>query len=435
MKNRDFNNPRLAAVKAIAEVLDQGKNLADAKSLDLPEDSRDKALAKHLVYGVMRWRSALEWIASGLLKRPLKQRDQDIQRLLLIGILQLWQEQAAEHAAVHETAECARTLGKPWAVAVINAVLRRFQRERQAWLIKLESEPARYAHPDWLLQSLQQDWPEQWQDIVRANNRQAAMWLRVNRAAMMREEAMQRLEAAGFSVTAHPVAADAIRVEPAAQVSDIPGFTEGGISVQDPAAQLAVDLLDVQPGQRVLDACAAPGGKTCHILERTPGACLTAIDLDEARLERLRENFRRQGFECRLVAADATAPEDWWDGTPFRRILLDTPCSATGVIRRHPEIKWLRQAAQVSAAVRLQARLLLRLWPLLEAGGMLVYATCSVLKDENSRQISDFVSQHKDAEIVDMDFEWGQAQSIGRQILPGELDMDGFFYARLRKNP
>ena len=433
MKHGAFNNPRLAAVKAIAEVLDQGKNLADAKSLDLPEDSRDQALARHLVYGVMRWRSALEWIASGLLKRPLKQRDRDIHRLLLIGLLQLRLEQAAEHAAVHETAECARLLGKPWAVAVINAVLRRFQRERREWLQKLEDDPARHAHPDWLLQSLQQDWPEHWRDIVGANNRQAALWLRVNRALKTRAEVRRNLEAAGFTVAAHPVAADALRVEPAAQVSELPGFAEGWISVQDPAAQLAADLLAVQPAQRVLDACAAPGGKTCHILERTPSACLTAIDLDDARLDRLRENLRRQGLECRLVTADAAAPEEWWDGTPFRRILLDAPCSATGVIRRHPEIKWLREAKQVSAAIQLQARLLLRLWPLLEAGGMLVYATCSVLKNENSRQISRFVSQHEDAEIVGMDFDWGLEQSIGRQILPGELDMDGFYYARLRK--
>jgi 16S rRNA (cytosine967-C5)-methyltransferase len=437
MKKPAKHNPRLAAVETRANVLDKGCNLSDADAAGSLPDERDRALARHLAYGVCRWLSSLQWLSAQLLRRPLKKRDSDISHLILLGLFQLWQNGRAEHAAIHATAECARLAGKPWAVALINAVLRRFQRERSDWLTQLETIPERFAHPKWLLRELQSDWPDDWLDIVQANNRAAPLWLRVNRARREHEKVANLLEQGGFTIVAHPSARDALRLSPAAPVSDIPGFSDGLISVQDPAAQLAVDLLELTDNLRVLDACAAPGGKTCHILERFPTILITALDISESRMGRVRENLDRLGFTCntrlKLLTADAANPGTWWDGVRYQRILLDAPCTATGVIRRHPEIKWLRTRDQLEKAVLAQEKLLTQLWPLLEPGGILVYATCSVLADENITQISRFVTNHADARSPDLEFGWGRKQEFGRQILPGDEDMDGFYYACIHK--
>lgn len=422
---------------ALADVLDQGLNLADSPNLGDTVQSRDVSMARHLAYGVLRWLIALEWLAGQLLGKPVKQRDRDIQRLILLGLYQLWLDETPAHAAINETAECARHLEKPWAVGLVNAVLRRFQREREAWLEQLSTREERFAHPAWMLHRLQRDWPEHWQAVAEANNRQAPLWLRLNRSAPASGQVIARLEEKGFHVRTHPLAADALCVSPAAPVSALPGFEDGHFSVQDPAAQLAADLLDAQAGMRLLDACAAPGGKTCHVLERTPGLDVTAVDVSAERLKLVRQNLDRLKLTCTLVAADASQPGSWWDGKPYQRILLDAPCSATGVIRRHPEIRHLRQAAQVDEAVRLQGRLLRQLWSLLDVGGILVYATCSVFLDENSRQINDFLSETLTAEETakegTMGLQWTRRQSVGWQILPGDQDMDGFYYAILRK--
>jgi 16S rRNA (cytosine967-C5)-methyltransferase len=437
MKKPAKHNPRLAAVETLANVLDKGCNLSDADAAGSLPDERDRALARHLAYGVCRWLNSLQWLSAQLLRRPLKKRDSDISRLILLGLFQLWQNGRAEHAAIHETAECARLAGKPWAVALINAVLRRFQRERNDWLAQLETEPERFAHPEWLLRELQSDWPDDWLDIVQANNRAAPLWLRVNRSRREHEKVANLLEHGGFTIVAHPSAQDALRLSPAAPVSDIPGFFDGLISVQDPAAQLAADLLELTDNLRVLDACAAPGGKTCHILERFPTISITALDISESRMGRVRENLDRLGFtsntRLKLLTADAANPGAWWDGVRYQRILLDAPCTATGVIRRHPEIKWLRTMDQLEKAVLAQEKLLTQLWPLLEPGGILVYATCSVLADENIRQISRFVTNHADARSPDLEAGWGRKQEFGRQILPGDEDMDGFYYACIHK--
>ena len=435
------DNARLEALTLLASVLDQRQSLADANTDPDDEtacaDPRDRAFARYLAYGVLRWLGALEWLSGQLLRRPLKKRDRDIHRLILLGLLQLWQNESGAHAAVHESAECARLLGKPWAVAVINAVLRRFQRDQDALLTRLALQDARHAHPPWLLAALQQDWPSDWEAIAAANNHAAPLWLRLRRDRDA-SEVRSRLEGAGYSCSGHVWAPDALRVEPAAAVNALPGFSEGLFSVQDPAAQLAADLLELAPGQRVLDACAAPGGKTGHILEVMPQVALTALDKNPRRLERVRHNVERLGFaehpQLQLRAADAAFPESWSDGRPYQRILLDAPCTATGVIRRHPEIKWLRTQQQRADAIALQARLLQRLWPLLDAGGILLYATCSVLKDENHRQIEQFLASHRDAELSAFGADWGCAGDYGRQILPGQQDMDGFYYARLQKH-
>lgn len=437
MNQRKKDRPRLAALRTLARVLDKQQNLLDADETDALSDTRDRALARHLAYGVIRWLNSLQWLSGQLLDRPLRNRDQDINRLILIGLHQMWQDGTAAHAAIHETAECARALGKPWAVGLINAVLRRFQREQQQCLAELRKRPERFAHPDWLLDRIQSDWPQEWQKIVDANNRAAPLWLRINRNRSGHRKTAETLMQGGFSVVTHAVAGDAVRVTPAASVKAIPGFKKGLLSVQDPAAQLAVDLLELEAPMRVLDACAAPGGKTCHILERFPSIGMTAVELKASRLKMVQDNLTRLGFGrptgLRLVAGDAADPAQWWDGLAYDRILLDAPCTASGVIRRHPEIKWLRTPGQLEQATRIQQRLLERLWPLLKAGGILVYATCSVLLEENRDQVDRFLSGHNDAEELAIDLPWGRDQSPGRQILPGEEDMDGFFYARLRK--
>jgi len=429
---------RFAALKMLESILDSGHNISEAETENTLADARDRAFARHLVYGVLRWLTALQWLADQLLKKPLRQKDRDINRLLLIGLFQLWKGDGAAHAAIHESAESARKAGKPWAVSVINAVLRRFQREQADWIARLEKRPERLAHPIWLLDMLQVDWPQDWEKIAGANNQPGELWLRLNRR-FNPNETIEALKEGGFTVELHADVADAVKISPAVAVSALPGFNQGKLSVQDPAAQLAAGLLQPESGQRLLDACAAPGGKACHILESCTDLSLTAIDLSKTRLDRVQENLDRLGFgnrpEVNLLAADAANPDNWWDGIPFDRILLDAPCTATGVIRRHPEIKWLRSPEQVAEAVKQQAHLLKQLWPLLKGGGILLYATCSVLRVENSKQIQQFLEQNPDAEQMEIDAQWGRKLDAGRQTLPGEQEMDGFFYARLRKKP
>lgn len=434
IKQKNLQNPRIAAIQALSEVLDSNTSLGDSEALSRLRDSRDNAFARHLAYGVLRWLSALEWLAAGLLSKPLKRRERDVHRLILLGLQQLWHDQTASHAAVNETAECARLLGKPWAVGLINAVLRRFQREQEQFLLRLSKTPQQFAHPNWLLTEIKQDWPEQWRDIVEANNLHAPLWLRINRQCASETELRRDLQKAGFETADHPYARDAICISPPAAVAKIPGFGKGWLSVQDPAAQLARDLLEPRAGERILDACAAPGGKTAHLLESCADIDLTILDRQALRVEQIQQNLKRLGLSASTRVADATRTEDWWDGKKFHKILLDAPCSATGVIRRHPEIKWLRSSEQVETAVQTQAALLEALWPLLEGNGILVYATCSVLQRENKLQVERFLEQHSDAVEQALAVKWGIKAGGGRQILPGEEQMDGFFYAVLRKS-
>jgi len=421
----------------LRSVLDSGANLADAETENCQDDARDRAFSRHISYGVLRWLSALEWLAAQLLRKPLRHKDRDIHRLILIGLYQLWQGNSPAHAATHETAECARKLGKTWAVSVVNAVLRRFQREREELLEALSSRDERFAHPEWLLDTLKQDWPGEWEQIAAANQQPGGLWLRLNSRFDL-AETLDQLASGGFSHQRHPCLEQAVKITKPVAVELLPGFDQGRFSVQDPAAQLAAGLLQLTEGQRVLDACSAPGGKTAHILEANPSVHLTALDQSKSRLARVRQNLDRLGLQNgsnpRLAIANAAHPDDWWDGIAFDRILLDAPCSATGVIRRHPEIKWLRTPSQVEEACQAQRGLLEGLWPLLKPGGILVYATCSVLKLENSRQIQTFIQANADACEEPLDVSWGKKQDYGRQVLPGDQEMDGFFYVCLRKN-
>jgi 16S rRNA (cytosine967-C5)-methyltransferase len=430
---KNSQNPRLAALRVLSDVLDSQQSLAESESLSQLRDSRDSAFAMHLAYGVLRWLNALEWLSGRLLARPVKKREREVKRLLLLGLQQLWHDNTASHAAINETAECARLLGKPWAVGLINAVLRRFQREHEQLLSELQQTEYRFAHPEWLLNEIRADWPDHWSSVIDANNRQAPLWLRINRQKADETVLRTDLKSAGFEIEDHAYARDCIGISPATAVGNIPHFGQGWLSVQDPAAQLARDLVNPQKGERILDACAAPGGKTAHLLESCPGMELTALDRQAQRLGQIHQNLERLGLQAKTLVADASTPAEWWSGRKFHKILLDAPCSATGVIRRHPEIKWLRSSRQVDDVVRTQAELLEALWPLLEPGGLLVYATCSILKRENSVQIQHFVEKHADAKTGFPDVEWGTVEQFGRQIMPGEARMDGFFYAVLRK--
>jgi 16S rRNA (cytosine967-C5)-methyltransferase len=428
-------SPRTTAALVVDQVVREGRSLTTALPPTLPRLApRDRGLAQELCYGTLRWHPRLEFVLKRLLQKPLKARDQDLHALLLVGLYQLAYLAVPPHVAVSETVSAAELMGKGWAKGLVNGILRRFQREAAQLGAEADGDvAARFAHPRWLLEMLQRAWPDAWEPIAEANNARAPLTLRVNAVRLSREDYLGRLHTAGISAHPAPHVSAAVIVEHAVPVEQLPGFGEGLVSVQDAAAQLAAELLDPQPGEHVLDACAAPGGKTSHLLERAPDLALDALDRDAARLVRVRENLSRLGLNARVIAADAGETEPWWDGRPYDRILLDAPCSATGVIRRHPDIKSLRKAADIPGLVTEQARLLNALWPLLKPGGMLLYATCSILPEENAGQIRRFIAAHADAVERPIAAEWGRPMEAGRQILPGENDMDGFYYACIAK--
>ena len=429
-------NPRLAAAKALAAVLNGKASLNSSlpTQMDKVED-RDRGFTQDLAFGTARWQPRLSALAAKLLQKPFKAADADVEALLLVGLYQLLYTRVPAHAAIGETVGCADKLKKPWAKALLNAVLRRAQRESEALLVELEHDPVvRTAHPRWLQKSLKAFWPEQWEAICAANNAHPPMILRVNRRHHTRDAYLGLLSDAGVAAKPCVYSRDGIILDAAADVRSLPGFAEGWISVQDEAAQLAADLLDLAPGQRVLDACCAPGGKTCHILEAEPKlAGVVAVDLEAKRLVRVRENLERLGLSAELIAADGRDTATWWDGTPFQRILLDAPCSATGVIRRHPDIKLTRQPDDIAALAVLQGELLDAMWITLEVGGILLYATCSTLPTENTEVIEAFLARTPGARELDLATTAGIKQPHGRQLLAQEGGHDGFYYAKLIK--
>ena len=427
-------NARVIAAQALGRVLGEGESLATVLPSALAHaDPGERGLLQELCYGVCRWQPQLRFLLDRLLARPLAPGEQVVRGLLLAGLYQLWHLRVPEHAAVAETVAAVRPLRKPWAAGLVNAVLRSALRRRAELeaLIEADAE-ARAAHPRWLLDWLRRDWPDDWPAIVAANNVRPPFTLRINRLRLDREAYWQRLATAGYD--AGPAAAEtALTLSTPTDPAILPGFAEGWVSVQDAGAQLAASLLAVRPGQRVLDACAAPGGKTGHLLECVPDLDLTALDCDAGRLERVRDTLTRLRLNARLLAGDARRPADWWDGALYDRILLDAPCSATGVIRRHPDIKLLRRESDVAALAERQQALLTGLWPLLRPDGRLLYVTCSVLRAENERVVAAFLATHPDAHEQPIVAGWGRVLSHGRQILPGESGMDGFYYVVLGK--
>ncbi|MCL6690201.1 16S rRNA (cytosine(967)-C(5))-methyltransferase RsmB [Pseudomonas sp. R3.Fl] len=429
-------SPRLAAARALAAVLagraSLGSSLPPQLELVAP---RDRGLTQELAFGAARWQPRLAALAARLLQKPFKAGDRDVEALLLVGLYQLLYTRIPPHAAIGETVGCADKLKKSWAKGLLNAVLRRAQREGEVLLADVDRDPAsRLAHPRWLQKALKQAWPEQFEAVCAANNAHPPMTLRVNRRQGSRDAYLAELQAAGIEAAPCAYSRDGIQLTQPCDVRELPGFAEGRVSVQDEAAQLAADLLELAPGQRVLDACCAPGGKTCHLLEAEPGlAGVLGVDLEESRLVRVRENLQRLRLDATLLAADGRDTVAWWDGKPFQRILLDAPCSATGVIRRHPDIKLTRAAEDIPALAQLQGELLDALWPTLEVGGILLYATCSVMPQENRESIAAFLARTPGARELDLAGPWGLKQAHGRQLLPQEGGHDGFYYAKLIK--
>ena len=428
------NDVRAHAARVIAGVM-AGTSLNQALPPVLAKTAeRDRGLLQQLCYGTLRDGPRLQAILDLMLDKPLRSRDGDIQALLLCGLYQLEGTRIPDHAAVSATVAATRALGKGWARGMTNALLRRYQRAKPQLFEKLDPA-AWHSHPEWLYRALRKQWPDQANDVIAANNKQPPMTLRVNSARLPRERYLEKLAEAG--IRAHPgqLGPHSVRLEQPTDVHNLPGFHEGLASVQDEAAQLAALLLAAQPGNAVLDACAAPGGKTCHILElQAQLGRLVAMDPDRGRLDRVRENLERLALQAELVCADAIVPPPELAPESFDRILVDAPCSATGVIRRHPDIKQLRREVDLASLATTQGDILQGVWPLLRPGGTMLYATCSVLAQENDQVVQAFLADHPDARPVALEVSWGLPTVTGRQLLPAVDGPDGLFYALIQKD-
>ncbi len=426
-------NLRAVAATCCYQVVDQGKSLSDVlpKAQLQFDNPADKALLQEICFGVLRHLPLLDFVCQQLMAKPLIKQLRPLQFLIYVGIYQLKFLRIPDHAAVGETVEAARYLKGQSMTKLINGVLRSVQRKPELFDVSQAPMPVQTNHPSWLVTSLQNAYPEQWQQILAANQQKAPLWLRVNVQRCSIDAFCQALTAEGIEFSQpEPTLPQAILLAQATDVVLLPGYLDGWFAVQDLAAQYAALFLAPENNERVLDACCAPGGKTGHLLEIAPKAQVLALDKDAKRLDRVRDNLARLGHQAEIKAADAATPRQWWDGQQFDRILLDVPCSATGVIRRHPDIRWLRKAADIQALATLQQQILIQIWPLLKPGGTLLYATCSVLPAENQLQISQFLAHHSDAEAVALGAGINNSQM---QILPGEQQADGFFYAKLSK--
>lgn len=437
-------NLRLVAARVIDEVT-QGRSLSDCleTSLSTILDARDRAFVQALCYGVCRFYTSLDVVLSYLLKKPLKAKDSDIHALLLVGLYQLMYMRIPSYAALSETVNAVLSLNKSWAKGLANAVLREYLRQKEQMDEKLKSDPeAHYAHPIWWIDAIKKAWPTHWEAILHANNEHPPFALRVNQANISRENYLEKLSEQSFSAQIIPETKTGIILSSPVLVEALPGFSEGDVSVQDGAAQLAEGLLEIKPELRILDACAAPGGKLMHILEQESNlSALIAVEKDARRIPAMKNNLKRLAKSsakktdsyAQLICHDVLDVEGWWDSKLFDRILLDAPCSASGVIRRHPDIKLLRKSDDITALANKQLQLLITLWPLLKVTGILIYVTCSIFPEENTLVLKRFLAKTSDASEEKIEADWGLACDIGRQILPGMHNMDGFYYAKLRK--
>jgi 16S rRNA (cytosine967-C5)-methyltransferase len=431
--NRHYN-PRQLALQSLLMVIGKGRSLDDAlanilaKSSEL--DGRDVALCRELANGVCRYYYALQHLLKPRLRKAFKSKDLDLEIILLIGMYQLLMMRVDDHAAVNESVKLTLHQKKSWAKGLVNGLLRQLIRDE----VTIEALAANISYPEWINHKIAADWPDDSAEILQAGNQRAPMTLRVDLSQRTREQQIEIMREQGIVADVHPVVESAIVLDKACSVSKIDGFESGLVSVQDAAAQLAAELLDCKPEMQVLDACAAPGGKSAHILQTCEDVTLVAIDKDESRLALIEQNLHRIGQLAHLKCGNATQPDDWHDGVLFDRILADVPCSASGVIRRHPDIKLLRRDDDIPNLVLQQRAILLALWPLLKPGGVMVYSTCSIFKDENEDQIAWFIDNHKNCTVNRLNsVQWGHKRPYGRQILPGEQSMDGFYYAKLHK--
>jgi len=428
-------NPRRVALRVVLQVLQKGRSLDDSfreewlRSLQM--DGRDLGLAREIAFGLCRWYFALLELLRERLQKPLRERDRDIECVLLIGLYQLLVMRTESHAAVNETVKLARACNKKWASGLVNAVLRGVIRDG----VRLDESAAARAYPDWMRDRIRADWGDSAEAVLVAGSQRPPMTLRVDTRRCEVETMIGSLAANGIVATPHALVDSAILLETPRDVTQLPGFEQGLLSVQDASAQLAARLLRCRPGARVLDACAAPGGKTAHLLQEYPAIEVDALDSSEPRLERLRQNLERIGQSARILVGDAASPAGWFDGRHYDAVLADLPCSASGVLRRHPDIKLLRRESDIAPLLEQQAGILQALWSVVAPGGRLLYSTCSIFRAENELQLERFLREHTDAsEIALHEARWGELRPAGRQILTGRDNMDGFYYALLTKS-
>jgi 16S rRNA (cytosine967-C5)-methyltransferase len=428
---------RAVAAKAIARVNHDGTSLTEVMRQTLEDNdfsAEDNSLLQALCYGTIRFMPRWNVIIRGAMDKPLKASEAEIYALIALGLFQLQQSRIPPHAAISETVAATQILKKHWAKGLVNAILRRCQREPEWQQQLLEKEIwAEQGFPRWIWKRLKKDWPDHYQEIMQGSNLQAPMTIRVNQLKHTRDEYLEQLSNVEIAATKHPLAKQALVLEHAVAVDRLPDFQQGSCSVQDAAAQMAAQLLDVGAGMHVLDACAAPGGKTGHILEQLKDGHCVAIDNDAKRLVRVAENMQRLSLTAEIITADAGDTATWWDGKPFDRILLDAPCSGSGVIRRHPDIKILRRAEDIVKLKQIQQQLLASLWLLLKPGGKMLYATCSVFAEENEQQMAQFFAAHENAKEIKIDHPAVLPVSLGWQIAPGWENMDGFYFCLFEK--
>lgn len=433
MKPSPGVQPRVIAARVVDAVLHQGRSLKAELAQALPAlaDPRDRALVEAMCFAVLREPARFEAALAAWMPKPLPRRDNELKALLYVGLAQLDPLALPAHAALAATVDAARSMKRNHQAGLVNALLRRAQREGIA------KADVRAHWPRWLRERVVADWPQDEEAVFQASAAEPPMWLRVNRRVTAPEAYRDQLAQAGLHAQVDDAAPDALRLDTPVPVAALPGFDDGVVSIQDASAQLVADALAPGRGARVLDACVAPGGKAAHLLERDPSLRLTAVDIDSQRLQRVRGNLQRLALHdaARLVAADAADTAAWWDGVPFDAVLLDAPCSATGIVRRQPDVLLHRRASDLDALGATQARLLDALWTTVAPGGVLLYATCSILKTENEVQIDAFLARTPDAQAEPLDERYGRVAGAGRQRLPGERAYDGFYYARLRKRP
>ena len=396
------------------------------------------SLLQEICFGTCRWYLSLEFLLHKLVTKPIKEKDQDVKSLILIGLYQLKELSIADHAAVNETVAASTTLNKSWAKPLINAVLRNYQRNSQKLTEELErsSPDIKYSCPTWLLSEINVAWKSKSQSILKGNNQRPPLTLRVNISKKSPEQIISLFAENRIEVSRGNLAKTAIYLDKPLPVEKIPGFTDGWLSIQDESSQLVPKLLKLKPKLRVLDACSAPGGKTCAIIESERSLTeVVALDESMSRIQKTRDNLLRMGLKASLIRGDVINPSKWWDGRLFDRILLDAPCSGSGVIRRHPDIKILRREEDIQALTKVQAIMLDSLWQCLRPDGLLLYTTCSILPRENDFQIKDFLKRTDNAKYERITADWGVECSYGRQLLSGDKgNYDGFFYSLLSKS-
>ena len=393
---------------------------------------KDQPLFAELCFGTLRYYHRLNAWLKFLTEKPLKDKEQDIHNLILVGLYQLFFTRIPPHAAIGETVQATRSMGKAWARGLVNGILRSAQRRFEELNSQEErSAVVKFSHPKWLINTIKRAWPEDYQAILTANNQPPPMTLRVNEQKIQTSRYLKKLLDACLQGRLSNIAKQAITLSRPTPVERLPMFATGAVSVQDESAQLAATLIKVKPQDHILDACCAPGGKTCHLLELNPGITVDALDADSSRLERVDENLQRLGLSANVLCGDATNVDTWFSGQSYDHILLDAPCSATGVIRRHPDIKLLRKAEDIPRLAQLQQQILRAIWPLLKPGGTLLYATCSIMPEENHLQIERFLTETPDAQLLPIEGEWGIDTGFGKQRLPDSGD--GFFYSLMVK--